>query len=73
MAASVLFKPKILQAVDDYIRENRKCPNTNAIYEHLKNPEASNIDKETLGNIISRINNQKYIRIKKHLRLCIYR
>ena len=42
-----LFKPKILQAIE-YIREKRKRPDTNAIYEHLKKTEASNIDKETI-------------------------
>ena len=64
MAASVLFKLKILQAIDD-IREKRKSPDTNAIYEHLKKAEASNIDKETISNIISELINQKILENKK--------
>ena len=59
-----LFKPKILQAIE-YTREKRKRPDTNAIYEHLKNTKASNIDKETLGNIISELTNQKIFENKK--------
>ena len=59
-----LFKPKILQAIE-YIREKRKRPDTNAIYEHLKKTEASNIDKETIDNIISELINQKILENKK--------
>ena len=40
----LLLKQKFLQTID-YIREKRKRPHTNAIYEHLKKTEASNIDK----------------------------
>ena len=57
-------KQKILQAVE-YIREKRKSPDTNAIYEHLKKTGASNIDKETIGNIISEFINQKMLENKK--------
>ena len=60
----IFFKTKVLQAID-YIREKRKRPDKNAIYEHLKNPEASNIDKETIGNIISESINQKILENKK--------
>ena len=59
-----LFKPKILQAID-YIREKRKRPDTNAIYEYLKKTEASNTDKETIGNIITELINQKILENKK--------
>ena len=59
-----LFKLKILQAIE-YIREKRKRPDTNAIYEHLKKTEASNIDKETIDNIISELINQKILENKK--------
>ena len=59
-----LFKPKILQAIK-YIREKRKRQDTNAIYEHLKKTGASNIDKETIGNIISELINQKILENKK--------
>ena len=48
----------------EYIREKRKRPYTNAIYEHLKKTEASNIDKETIGNIISELINQKLLENK---------
>ena len=57
-------KQKILQAIE-YIREKRKRPDTNAIYEHLKKTGASNIDKETIGNIISELINQKMLENKK--------
>ena len=60
----IFFETKVLQAID-YIREKRKRPDKNAIYEHLKNPEASNIDKETIGNIISESINQKILENKK--------
>ena len=60
----IFFETKVLQAID-YIREKRKFPDKNAIYEHLKNPEASNIDKETIGNIISESINQKILENKK--------
>ena len=60
----IFFKTKVLQAID-YIREKRKRPDKNAIYEHLKNLEASNIDKETIGNIISESINQKILENKK--------
>ena len=53
-----------MQAIE-YIREKRKRPDTNAIYEHLKKTEASNIDKETIGNIISEFINQKILENKK--------
>ena len=59
-----LFKPKILQAID-YIREKRKRPDTNAIYEYLKKTEASNTDKETIGNIITELINQTILENKK--------
>ena len=59
-----LFKPKLLQAVE-YIREKRKRPDTNTIYEHLKKTEASNIDKKTIGSIISELINQKILGNKK--------
>ena len=59
-----LFKAKILQAIK-YIREKRKRPDTNAIYEHLKKTEASKIDKETIGNVISELINQKILEKKK--------
>ena len=53
-----LFKPKISQAIE-YVCKKRKRPDTNAIYEHLKKTEASNVDKETISNIISELINQK--------------
>ena len=37
----------------------------NAIYEYLKKTEASNIDKETIGNIITELINQKTLENKK--------
>ena len=67
----LLFKRKIVQPID-YIRKKRKRPDTNVIYKHLKETEASNIDKETIikvtnkiGNIISEFINQKMLENKK--------
>ena len=59
-----LFKPKILQAID-YIREKRKRPDRNAIYKYPKKTEASNIDKDTISNIITDLINQKILENKK--------
>ena len=53
-----------MQAIE-YIHEKRKRPDTNAIYKHLKKTEASNIDKETIDNIISELINQKILENKK--------
>ena len=60
----LLFEPKILQTID-YIREKRKHPDTNAIYEHPEKTEASYIDKEAIGNIMSELINQKILENKK--------
>ena len=49
----------------DYIREKRRRPDTNAICDHLKKIETSNIDKETIGNIIPELINQKISKNKK--------
>ena len=53
-----------MQAIE-YIREKRKPPDTDAIYEHLKKTETSNIDKGTIDNIISELINQKILENKK--------
>ena len=67
----LLFKRKIVQRID-YICKKRKRPDTNVIYKHLKETEASNIDKETIikvtnkqSNIISELINQKILENKK--------
>ena len=39
--------------------------NTNAIYKCLKKTNASNIDKEAIGNIIRELKNQKILENKK--------
>ena len=41
---SSLFKPKILCAID-WIKEKKKRPNIDSIYDYLSRTEASNIDK----------------------------
>ena len=53
-----------MQAID-CIGEKRKHLDKNAIYEYLKKTEASNIDKETTGNIITELTNQKILENKK--------
>ena len=59
----LLLKPKIKQAID-YIRNKRKNPDENAIYEHLSETETSNKDKETIRNIISELINQNILKNK---------
>ena len=63
----LLLKPKIMQAID-YIRNKRKNPDENSIYEHLSEhlseTGTSNKDKETIRNIISELINQNILKNK---------
>ena len=60
----LLFKPKILQAIK-FIREKKKRPNLNSIYEHLSKTGASNINKDTVYSIISELIKQEVLENKK--------
>ena len=49
------------------LAKKRKRPDTNAIYEYLKKTEAPDIDKETIGSIITELINQKILENKKFM------
>ena len=59
----LLFNPTILQAID-CIHKKRKHPDDKAVQEHLNKTVASNLDKETIGNIISELINQSILKNK---------
>ena len=42
-----IFKPKILNAIDQ-IKQKKKRPDLNTIYEYLSKTEASNTDKQLI-------------------------
>ena len=60
----LLFKPKILQAIK-FIREKKKRPDLNSIYEYFSKSGASNISKDTIYSIISELIKQKVLENKK--------
>ena len=45
------FKSKILAAIDD-IRQKKRRPDIDAIYEHIMKSEASNADKDPIQTIM---------------------
>ena len=49
-----LFKPKILNAIDQ-IKQKKKRPDLNTIYEYLSKTEASNADKQLIEIILDLI------------------
>ena len=49
-----LFKPKILNAIDQ-IKQKKKRPDLNTIYEYLSKTEASNADKQLIETILDLI------------------
>ena len=49
-----LFKPKILNAVDQ-IKQKKKRPDLNTIYEYLSKIEASNTDKQLIETILANL------------------
>ena len=46
-----IFKPKILNAIDQ-IKQKKKRPDLNAIYEYLSKTEASNTDEQLIETIV---------------------
>ena len=60
----LLFKPKIPRAIK-FIREKKKRPDLNSIYEHFSKSGASNISKDTIYSIISELIKQKVLENKK--------
>ena len=51
---SSLFKPKILYAIDR-IKEKKKRPDIDSIYDYLSRMEASNIDKISIELILNKL------------------
>ena len=51
---SSLFKPKILCAID-CIKEKKKRPDIDSIYDYLSRTEASNIDKVSIKLILNEL------------------
>ena len=49
-----LFKPKILNTIDQ-IKQKKKRPDLNTIYEYLSKTEASNADKQLIETILDLI------------------
>ena len=49
-----LFKPKILNAIDQ-IKQKKKRPDLNTIYEYLSKTEASNTDKQLIETILANL------------------
>ena len=49
-----LFKPKILNFIDQ-IKQKKKRPDINTIYEHLSKMEASNADKQLIETILGNL------------------
>ena len=57
-------KSKILAAIDE-IRQKKRCPDIDAIYEHIMKSEASNADKNLIETIIVELTKQNVIITKK--------
>ena len=49
-----LFKPKILNAIAE-IKQKKKRPDLNTIYEYLSKTEASNADKQLIKTILGNL------------------
>ena len=49
-----LFKPKILNIIDQ-IKQKKKIPDLNTIYEYLSKTEASNADKQLIETILGNL------------------
>ena len=49
-----LFKPKILNIIDQ-IKQKKKIPDLNTIYEYLSKTEASNPDKQLVETILANL------------------
>ena len=49
-----LFKPKMLNAIDQ-IKQKKKRPDLNTVYEYLSKTEASNTDKQLIETILANL------------------
>ena len=61
---SSLFKPKILGAIDR-IKEKKKRPDIDSIYDYLSRTKASNIDKVSIEQILSELVKENVLVNKK--------
>ena len=58
------FKPKFFAAID-LIREKKRQPDINAIYEHIMKSKASNADQDLVKTNMGEFTKQKVIVIKE--------
>ena len=58
------FKSKILEAIDE-IRQKKRRPDIDAIYEHIMKSEVSHADKNLIETIIAELTKQNVIINKK--------
>ena len=61
---SSLFKPRILCAID-LIKEKKKRPDIDSIYDYLSRTEASNIDKVSIELILNELVKENVLVNKK--------
>ena len=65
-----ILKPKILDAIDQ-IRQRKKCPDTDSIYDFITRTCATNINKELIEVVIEELIAQNDIFNKKLLKVII--
>ena len=58
------LESKILAAVDE-VREKKRCPDIDAMYEHITKSEAANADKNLIETTIAELTKQNVIINKK--------
>ena len=59
-----LFKPHVLSAID-IIREKKKCPDVDSIFNHIVKGSTTNIDRDVVESFLIELINQKIISNKK--------
>ena len=59
------FKSKILAAIDA-IKQKKRHPDIDAIYEHIMKSEASTADKNLVETIIAELTKQNELLIRRH-------
>ena len=59
-----LFKPHVLSAIEN-IREKKKCPDVDSIFNHVTKGSAANIERDLVESILIELINQKIIPNKK--------
>ena len=61
-----LFKPHVLSAID-IIREKKKCPDVDSIFNHIAKGSTTNIDRDVVESFLIELINQKIISNKKQV------